>query len=38
MQSLFGISLIQYINPMLKGGWLGAGLGGNSYGGRRVGH
>ena len=27
MQSLKGISLIQYIIPILDGGWLGAGLG-----------
>ena len=27
MQSLKGISLIQYIIPILEGGWLEAGLG-----------
>ena len=37
MQSLKGISLIQYIIQLLEGGWLGAGMGGNGYGGRGLG-
>ena len=38
MQSLKVISLIQYIIPILEGGWLGAWLCGNGYGGRGVEH
>ena len=29
-----GISIIQYIIPILEGGWLGAGLGGSGYWGQ----